>query len=257
MSFTVNPQTGRRARMNLAAAVLVALLAWAAFPARATTNDFFERGLDLSRAGQFPEAAEAFRNSAKAQPAGGTFVNLGLAEWQSGHAGAAILAWEQARWINPFDARAAANLEFARQVAQVDAPQLSWFEAVSTWLPPNAWAWLACAMLWLAVGLVVLPGILRRPKAGWHQSLAAVAFGFFLLSLAANFGVATRSQIGFVLKKNAPLQLTPTRDGEIISTLAAGEPARRVRVHGHYAYIRTQGGAGWIDENAFGSLCPR
>jgi tetratricopeptide (TPR) repeat protein len=241
--------------MNLPRFMALAMLVCVLNPGRAATNDFFTRGLELSRGGQFPEAAAAFEKSAAARPAAGTLANLGLAEWQRGHAGAAILAWEQAQWIDPFDARAKANLRFARQVAQVDTPQLKWFEAVSTWLPPNAWVWLAGAMLWLALGLLVLPGIFRRRKTGWQQWLAALAFGIFLFSLTANFGVVSRTQTGFVLKKNAPLRLTPTREGEVISTLAAGEPARLLRERGNYIFIRTLGGSGWVERNDFGALC--
>ncbi len=247
-------------RMIPCVCILLAMLStWACGlnPVHAAAGDAFTRGLELSRAGQFPEAAADFEKSAAAQPAAGTLVNLGLAEWQCGHAGRAILAWERALWIDPFDARAEANLKFARQVAQVDTPQLKWFEAVSTWLPPNDWVWLAGATLWLAVGLLVLPGILRRRKTGWQQWLAALAFGIFLFSLTANFGVVSRTHTGFVLKKSAPLRLTPTHDGEVISTLAAGEPARRLRARGNYVFIRTLGGLGWMEQNDFGPLCPR
>ncbi|HUC83691.1 MAG TPA: hypothetical protein VL970_00755, partial [Candidatus Acidoferrales bacterium] len=204
MSASLHLKTNRRRRLEVAAGLVLALLVCSASPVRAANEDLFMRGLELSRAGQFPEAADVFGDLARTQPAAGTLVNLGLAEWQSGHAGAAVLAWEQARWIDPFDPRAAANLKFAREVAQVDEPQLKWYETVSTWLPPDAWSWLAWGALWLGVGLLVLPGILRRRKAGWHQSLAALAFGIFLFSLTANFGVVSRSHIGFVLKKNVP-----------------------------------------------------
>jgi hypothetical protein len=240
-------------RSLFAVAAVVCWWPWAGM----ADPDPFARGLELSRAGQFPEAAAAFAQSAAGRPAAGTLLNLGLAEWQRGHAGAAILAWEQARWIDPFESRAEANLRFARQVAQVDTPQLEWFEAVSAWLPPNAWVWLAGVTLWLAVGLLVLPGIFRWPKASWQQWLAALAFGCFLFSLTANFGVVSRTQTGFVLRKNAPLRLTPTRDGEIISAVAAGEPARRLRTRGNYVFVRTLGGAGWLDQSDFGPLCPR
>ncbi|HEX5399911.1 MAG TPA: tetratricopeptide repeat protein [Verrucomicrobiae bacterium] len=220
------------------------------------TNDFFEAGVELNRAGQFPEAAAAFEKSAQARPAVGTLVNLGIAEWRRGRAGAAILAWEQAQWIDPFDARAGANLHFAREVAQVDSPPLKWFEAASTWLPPDTWAWLAGASLWLAVGLLVLPEILRRRRAGWHQTLAALAFGIFLFSVTANCGVVSRTQLGFILKKNAPLLLTPTKDAETVTTLAAGEPARRLRMRGNYFFIRTPFASGWIHRDQFGLVCP-
>jgi tetratricopeptide (TPR) repeat protein len=246
-----------RSRLFFDAGLILVLLAGMVSARGAATNDFFARGVEFSREGQFPEAAAAFAAAAKAQPAVGTLVNLGLAEWQRGHAGTAILAWEQASWINPFDARAAANLKFARQVAQVDAPPLKWQEIVSTWLPPNVWAWLACVMLCLAVGLLVLPGILRWQKAGWHQLLAALAFGIFLLGLTADVGVISRSHIGFVLKPNAPLQLTPTQEGEMVSTLAAGEPVRTVRARGHYIFVRTMAGSGWLHESALGLVCPR
>ena len=223
---------------------------------RAATNDFFAQGVGLSRAGHFPEAAAAFEKAEQAQPACGTLVNLGIADWRRGRAGAAILAWEQARWIGPFDSRAGADLKFARQAAQLDAPQLKWFEAASTWLPPDAWAWLTAASLWLAVGMITLPSVLRWRKAGWQQALAALAFGTFLFSLTTDLGVASRTQVGFVLKKNAPLLLTPTREAEVISTLAAGEPARRLRTRGNYYFIRTAFAAGWISREQFGLVCP-
>ncbi|HEY5041930.1 MAG TPA: hypothetical protein VIK53_07995, partial [Verrucomicrobiae bacterium] len=121
--------------------IILAVLVCLAHSTRAATNDFFAQGVGLSRAGQFPEAAQAFEKSSQQQPATGTLVNLGIAEWQSGHAGAAILAWEQAQWIDPFNSRAGDNLKFGRDVAQLDAPQLKWFEAASTWLPANAWVW--------------------------------------------------------------------------------------------------------------------
>jgi tetratricopeptide (TPR) repeat protein len=244
-------------RLGWIACVALAALLGALPASPAATNDFFARGVEFSRAGQFPEAAQAFTKAAQTQPSAGALLDLGLAEWQRGHAGAAILAWEQARWIAPFDPRAEADLKFARQVTQVDEPQLSWFESVSTWLPANAWAWLACGTLWLTVALLVVPRVLRQRKEGWHQWLAALTFGLFLLSLAANFGIASRTHIGFVLKKTASLRLTPTQDGEVVSTVAAGEPVRRERTRGHYVFVRTFSGSGWLDQNEFGLLCPR
>jgi tetratricopeptide (TPR) repeat protein len=223
---------------------------------QAATNDHFAQGVELSRAGQFPEAAAAFAKSAQAQPAAGTLVNLGLAEWQRGHAGEAILAWEQALWIDPLDARAESNLRFARQVAQVDAPQLKWYESISVWLPADAWVWLAGGALWLSVALLVLPGVFRRNVVGWQQWLAAFAFGVFLFSVTANFGVVSRTDIGFVLKKNASLRLTPTQDSEVTSTLSPGEPARKLRVRGNYVLVRTFGATGWLEQPDFGLVCP-
>lgn len=130
--------------MSRCGVIFLAAILCATEFSRATTNDFFANGVELSRAGEFPEAATAFEKAAETKPACGTLVNMGIAEWRCGHAGEAILAWEQAQWIDPFDENAEMNLKFARQAAQVEEPQLKWFEAVSTWLPPDAWVWLAC-----------------------------------------------------------------------------------------------------------------
>ena len=234
---------------------LSALLFAAGILRAATTNDFFAQGLELDRAGHFPEAAAAFEKSARAQPASGTLVNLGLAEWNRGHAGAAMLAWEQAHWLDPFDLRAESNLKFARLVTQLDEPQLKWFEAASTWLPPDAWFWMAGASLSLAAGAVLLPPVFRRKKSGWPPALAALGCCVFLFSLTTNVGVVTRTEIGFVLKKNALLRLTPTREAEAIATVPAGTAARKLRTRGNYYFIRTADAAGWIEREEFGLVC--
>jgi tetratricopeptide (TPR) repeat protein len=231
-------------------------LVCAPIASHASTNDLFARGMELSKDGRYPEAVAAFSESAKARPAAGTLVNLGLAEWNRGHAGAAILAWEQAQWIDPFDARAESNLQFARQVAEVDPPQLKWYEAASTWLPPNAWVWIGTATLWLAIAVLVVPRFFRQPRAGWHQTLAAFAFCACIFSVTANLGVISRTDIGFVIKKTAPLLLTPTSDGEVVSSLNAGEAARQLRTRGNYYLIRTASTTGWIDKTQFGLVCP-
>jgi hypothetical protein len=225
-------------------------------PTRAATNNYFAQGVGAYRAGQFPEAAAAFENASKQQPASGVFVNLGLAEWQRGHAGAAILAWERAAWLNPFDRLATQNLKFTRTVAQVDEPQLKWFETASMWLPPNAWVWIAGASLWLVAGALVLPRFFRWRKAGWQQWLAALSCGVFLFSMTANIGVLNRTDLGFVVKRNAPLLLTPTKTGDVISLLTAGEPARKLKARGEFYFIRTAYGSGWIGRHDFGLVNP-
>jgi tetratricopeptide (TPR) repeat protein len=219
---------------------------------RADTNDFFAQGVTAAQAGNFSDAAAAFGQSAKQRPAAGTFLNLGIVEWQRGHAGAAILAWERAGWIYPFDPRAKQNLKFARTAAQLNAPDLKWHESASLWLPPNAWVWLAGASLWLAVGALTLPRFFRWRKAGWQQWLAALGFGVFFFCLAANAGIVSRTNIGFVLKRNAPLLLVPVKTSEVTTTLAAGEPVRKIRTRGEYHLVQTAYGTGWMEQKHLG-----
>jgi tetratricopeptide (TPR) repeat protein len=238
-------------------ALLLALFACPSSISAVSAQAEFQAGAVAYRAGDYARAAEAFRQSVVLQPASGALQDLGNAEWRCQHAGAAILAWEQARWLDPFNPSARQNLGFARKTAQLEAPDLTWYEVVSTWLPASWWAWIAGTSLWLAVGMGILPGVLRQRKATWHQAVAALGLMVFLLSLPAHLGVQTRSRIGFVLQHDTPLRLTPTLEAQAMTRLAAGEPGRWVRARGNYVLIRTSRAVGWVEQDQFGVACPR
>jgi tetratricopeptide (TPR) repeat protein len=234
--------------------LLAPLLALTAFAS--TPDALFQAGVTAYRAADYPQAAEAFRQSITLQPASGALHDLGNAEWQQRRTGDAILAWEQSLWLDPFNESARQNLRFARKTAQLEAPESAWYEVISTWLPVSWWAWIAGGSLWLAVGMGSLPGILRRRKATWHQAIAALALMVFLLGIPALFGVQTRARIGFVLQKDTPLRLTPTLEAQAVTRLAPGDPARWVRARGRYVLIRTSRTLGWVDQDQLGLTCP-
>jgi len=216
----------------------------------------FRNGIEAYQTGQFVDAAKSFRESLSQRPSAGTFVNLGMTEWRRGRTGAAILAWEQALWVDSLNQSARNNLKFARESTGVDEPRLEWYETASTWLPTNSWGWIAGAGLWLALGMMTLPMVLRWRKSSWYQALAALGLGVFLLSLPAHFGVMTRARIGFVLERKTPLRLTPTEEADTVATLTAGESARQLRVQGDYAFVSTRSGLGWIERDKLGLVCP-
>jgi tetratricopeptide (TPR) repeat protein len=216
----------------------------------------FQTGAAAYRAGDYPQAAEAFRQSIALQPASGALQDLGNAEWQRRRPGEAILAWEQALWLDPFNEAARQNLRFARKTAQLEAPELAWYEVISSWLPVAWWAWIAGGSLWLAVGISALPAMLWRRKATWHQATAALALMVFLLSIPALFGVQTRARIGFVLQNDTPLRLTPTLEAQVVTRLAPGDPARWLRARGRYVLIRTSRALGWVEQDQLGLTCP-
>jgi tetratricopeptide (TPR) repeat protein len=222
--------------------------------ANAAPTNFFNAGVEAYQTADFARATEAFRAAIAAQPSAGALQNLGNAEWERRRTGDAVLAWEQSLWLDPFDANARNNLRFARETARLEAPELTWFEAVSSWLPVNWWGWLTAVSLWLALGLTLLPGILRRRKAPWEQAVAAVALGVLLLTLPAHLGTFTRARIGFVLQKNTALRLTPTTEAEAVTRLAAGDPVRKIRTRGNFIFVRTNHSAGWLENNEFGLI---
>lgn len=222
--------------------------------AQDSAPDRFAAGVQAYRAGDFSGAANSFRIAALQNPASGTLLNLGNAEWQLKQTGLAILAWEQVLWLNPFEERARNNLQFARDTAQLESPDLRWYEVASAWLPPSAWAWLTGASLWTAVAALVIPSVLRRRKTAWHQAIAALGLGIFLLCIPAHAGSSTRSNLGFVLQSETPLRLTPTTRGETVTSLNAGDPVRRLRSRGNYVFVRSSRATGWLSTSEVGFL---
>jgi len=222
----------------------------------ASPDELFRRGVEAYNSGYFSAAARAFGESAAQRPASGTLQNLGLAEWYGNRVGPAIQAWEQALWLDPFNDAVRLNLRFARKTAQLESPEAAWYEIASMSLPVNWWAWIAGVSLWFTVGMAALPGFLRWRKAGWHQALAAAGLVVFLFSLPAQIGAHTRSRIGFVREKGITLRLTPTQEAQTVTQLAPGEPARWERIRGKYLFVRTSHGAGWLEREQLGLICP-
>jgi tetratricopeptide (TPR) repeat protein len=218
-------------------------------------TNLFQAGIAAYKEGDYAGAMQAFRQSAAQQLASGTLQNLGNAEWKLGRTGAALLAWERALWLDPWDGNARTDLRFARKTAQLEAPELAWYEVISAWLPASWWAWIASTSFWLALGMVLLPGILRWRKATWHQAVAAFCLMVFLLSIPACLGLHTRSRLGFVLQPDTLLRLTPTLEAQSVTRLPAGEPARALRTRGNYVLIRTNRAAGWVEQSQFALVC--
>ena len=213
----------------------------------------FESGVAAYAAGDCEKAAACFRDVAVKTPSFGAWYNLGNAEWKCGHSGVAILAWERALWIDPYKVNAKSNLTFARRIDQLPSPDVTWWEACSMWLPVDAWAWIAGISLWISVALVVLPGIFRQQKNGWHQGLASAGFALFLISLPALAGVHARSKIGVILSKETALRQTPTRDAQTLARLPAGEMVRYRKSHGDYIFVKLGSDSfGWVEKSKIG-----
>ncbi|MEY4386754.1 MAG: hypothetical protein RLY20_2037 [Verrucomicrobiota bacterium] len=234
----------------------VGVLLWLMLFSFAAFASEFTNGAAAFRSGDYARAAHAFASDAARAPSSGAFQNYGLAEWQRGRKGFAVLAWERALWVDPANEAARENLAFARKVAQLEAPRLMWHEVASTWLPVNAWAWLAGFSFWMAVAFVMLPTVFRWKRRSWQQACAALGLAVFLMCIPAMLGVNSRAQIGFVLESNTPVRLTPTRDAQTVTMLNAGEPARIERSRGNYLLIRTSFGHGWVERTQFGRICP-
>jgi hypothetical protein len=231
----------------LAVAVVLASFASRAGTAggdRATSA--FQAGLDALRKEDVRVASAFFKESARILPSSGALQNLGLAEWRSGNAGWAIAAWHQGALVDPFNKALEENLDFARRANQLDAPEFTWYEIVSTWLPASWWAVSLAGSCWFFFGVLVLP-VFRKPNTTVYQALAALALMLFLLSVPAQIGVITRARVGFILAQDCPLRLTPTHEGQPIIKLPPGQPVRLKRQRKDFVLVQSGRGLGWVE----------
>ena len=241
------------ARIAFAALLLLSMCATSLRAEAGRADDRFRKANAAYASGDFAEAAGELRELvSEGKFSGAALHNLGNSEWKVGRPGHAVLAWERARSVNPFNQNTDANLRFARNKARVEAPVLGWHERYSTWLPGGCWLAIASLALWGGVALLTLPRLLGWRRADWHQGIAAALLAVFLLSVPALLGLAKRAQLGVVLEDETPLRLTPTREGETLVKLPAGEMARVERARGDYLYIRAEGDrAGWLAKTDF------
>ena len=247
------------ARIVIAATLLLAAFTASLRAEASKPDDRFRKANAAYTSGDFAEAAGELRELvSEGKFSGAALHNLGNSEWKVGRPGHAVLAWERARSVNPFNQNTEANLRFARNKARVEAPVLGWHERYSTWLPGGWWLVIASVGLWGGVALLTLPRLLGWRRADWHQGIAAALLAIFLLSLPALLGLSKRAQLGVVLEDETPLHLTPTREGETLTKLPAGEMARVERARGDYLYVRAEGDrAGWLKKADFARVWAR
>lgn len=236
--------------------VLCLLLCWAssASAERLVAWRFFEQGVAATRAGDDALAADNFREAAWVRPAAGTLHNLGNAAWRSGERGPAILAWEQSLWLDPWNRQARTSLAHARHTADLDTPQLRWFEVCSSWLPQSWWPWLTMVCFWSCLALLVLPPVFRWRRRDWCQALAAAFAAATLLCLPALAGLQSRARLGYVLPDQAPLRMAPTDAAHVTSYLSSGTPIRWERARGGYLLVRSRYSTGWVRRDEAGFL---
>jgi tetratricopeptide (TPR) repeat protein len=241
-------------------ALFCCLLAWLTAMggiASAKPGAIFHEASQAYAGGDYEKAAALLAEQSARRVAPGLLHNLGNAHYKLDQTGRAILAWERARALDPGARNTAANLQFARGEAGLEAPQFAWHESYSMLLSADAWLLAATATFWTGAVLLALPPLLRRRRRAWSQAAAVVALGVFLLTLPALAGIASRQRLGVVIVPEPSLRLTPTAEGEPLGKLAEGELARIEKTRGSYLYLRaTNDRAGWVKTEEFERIWP-
>ena len=222
---------------------------------RATLNDF-QRGTAAYEQKDFELAAQLFAASITNEMSAGAWQNLGNSQWQLGWTAEALIAWERARALDPFAAEPN-NLKFVRDTAQLRAG-IDVVRDRGGLVAGGVVGVVGVREFLVCDGAAAFAGGAAWRRAAGQQALVALGLGVFLLTVPANYGVWTRTRIGLVLAPETSLRYTPTaEEGEPVTRLSAGEPARVVRKRGNYMLIQTRRGEGWVEQRQLGLLFPR
>jgi tetratricopeptide (TPR) repeat protein len=205
-------------------------------------------------------AAEYERVLAGGVESGPLYFNLGNAYFKTGDVGRAVLAYERARRLMPADPDLQANLRFAREGAEPDAPPL-----VARLLFPLATRLASDPLLRVASGLwiaVVLLATLRRlvPALDVLGRRATAGFGVLLLIVATSaayrvLAIELPSWAVVVAPQGATVRFEPSASGTAHFTTTAGAKLRVLTARDQWAQVeRADGTRGWIAADAIARL---
>jgi len=205
-------------------------------------------------------AAEYERVLAAGVESGPLYFNLGNAYFKTGDIGRSVLAYERARRLMPADPDLHANLRFAREGAEPDAPPL-----VARILFPLATRLASDTLLRLASGLwmlVMLLAIARRlvpalDAVGRRTVVVASALLVVVATSAAYrvLAIDLPSWAVVVARQGATVRFEPSESGTAHFTVPTGAKLRVLSSREQWSQVeRTDGTRGWIAADAIAQL---
>lgn len=217
-------------------------------------NTVFAEANRAYEAGDYAESFALYKQLLPEHPSTALYYNLGNAAYRLEDYGAAILYYEKARVMAPGNPDIQANLNLARDAAELTTPDFNWLERLAWVWPVNRWAWLGAACFWMTLALILLPGLwgINGPLRRAAIVLGAVCFLITALALA---GYHQLSSMGVALSDEAALKLSPTTSAPAQDYLKSGEIAHVQRSHGNHYFVETrEGNTGWVDGKDFQSI---
>jgi hypothetical protein len=198
--------------------------------------------------GEFAGAVEAWQ--AEAQRDGvspGLLAALGNAEWRLGRKGRAMVCWERALLLDPYNAVALAGIRHGQNAGGVERPGSTWSENYSAVLSADLWLIIAAVSFWAALLAILLPRLRRQPASEWNQRIRVTAFTLLALCIPGLWGARSSANRAVVRKTEISLRLTPTLQGEPTQAVSEGDVVRTGRgFNGHIRVTTADGKSGWL-----------
>lgn len=177
----------------------------------------------------------------------GRLAALGNAEWRLGRKGRAMVCWERALRLDPWDPVALAGIRHAQGAGGVERPAPTWTEVYASVLPNDAWWLLGLAAFWCALLCVAIPRWRGRPASEANHRARLGALTLLALCLPGIWGGRSLEERAVIRRTEVSLRLTPTRYGEPLSGLDEGDVVRVDRpFNGHVRVVTADGKTGWV-----------
>lgn len=218
----------------------------------------FEAGNRAYQQRDFAKALQEYHQiAAQGIKSDALFYNMGNAYFRRGQLGAAILYYEKARQLNPYDSRIAHSLEVARSKSKNQIPEVP--EAFWT----TAWRYLLWfftleGFFWIGIGLYILVFLLiahwiwfTQPTP-WRRRTLMVLIPLTVVFLGASIFAAYKEnvhQFAVVQPKKTEILATPVSDGQSVRVLYEGLTVKILHREGAWFRVKLPNGLeGWMQK---------
>jgi len=198
--------------------------------------------------GDYATAIEKWSEEARIEGVtAGRLAALGNAEWRLGRKGRAMVCWERALLLDPFDPVATAGIRHALNAGGTDRPAFTWTEDYAAILTADAWLILATLSFWIAFLCIIVPRLRRRAASEANHRARVISLTLLVLCIPGLWGSRELSARAVVRKTEISLRLTPTQFGEPLNSVAEGDVVRTGRpLNGHVRVTTADGKTGWL-----------
>lgn len=211
----------------------------------------FQEGNRLMLDKQMDPALARYRQVLAQQETAALHHNLGIAYYQSGDTGRAVLHLERALRQGFGSAATREILSVVRQSEGIAPPRYTILQRLARSLPEGLWMVLVFVSFWSSLVLGVYFYLLVKRQSLYRDVaiLSALVFGF---SCVACVGLAQDQHHGVLLGNPVGLKVVPTTESEAFLTLKSGEMARYLKRNNQFVFVETSDGVrGWVPESQF------
>lgn len=221
-------------------------------------NETFSEGVEFYVSGDFEAAIDSWE---KLVISGFTshdlYYNIGNAMFKNGNIPGAILYYEKALLLRPFNEDISYNLEIARSYITDDfetIPELfliRWYKMLSLLFHSNTWAVVSLLIFVLSLGLILVYLLslrIRLKKLSFVGGLLMLFISFFSLSLAyQNTTLSQRKQSAIVFAPAVTGKSSPDISGTDLFLIHEGTKVQiEDELGGWYEVRLTDGNVGWV-----------